>query len=306
KNINLVFDPKDLSTRIPVHAEFDPEKIVRAGGVKYQAWERKANAKKLIEHGLRGQLQIQSIVTGQLMINLDFLPNTKARLVSKDPDIIEIPTVPTVIQQVADKLQDIPIDEIIDKMTSALEGFNTLVNTPELQGVLKNTGPTLDEVKTLMKAVNEEFRPVIKQARALMNNVDRLVVKTDQHFDPLVAKVEKTLDEVGPMMSDLKVTMGKANTTLDETQKLADLANREAGPMIADLKKTMADAQAAMARAEKTLEAAEANFYEGSEFYETMTDTLQRANETARAGQILIEYLQRNPDAVVWGKKDRR
>ena len=308
-SVKLMFDPKDLSSQIPVRAEFDPEKIVRVGGgtgAIYQPWERKANIKKLIENGLRGQLGIQSIVTGQLMINIDFLPNTKARLVSKNPDEIEIPTIPTVLEEISQKLQDLPIDQIIDKITSALDGFEKVVTSPDLQAMMQNGGQTVDEVKKLMVSLNEEFKPVMKDTRNLMKNVEQLVVKVDRRFDPLVTKVEGTLDEVGPMVSDLKKTMVKVNSTLDSTQKLLDVANVEAAPMIADLKKTMADAQSAMARAEKTLDAAQANFYEGSEFYHTMTEALQTANETARAGQILIEYLQRHPDAVVWGKKDRR
>jgi len=83
----------------------------RAGEVKvqkYQFWERKRNINKLIENGLRGQLDIQSFVTGQLMVNLDFLPFTKARLVSKDPEEIEIPTVPTVLMEVTRSLQNSP------------------------------------------------------------------------------------------------------------------------------------------------------------------------------------------------------
>jgi len=258
------------------------------GDVKVQPWERRANIKKLIDTGLRAQLQIQSIVTGQLMINLDFMPGTKVRLVSKNPKEIEIPTIPTVLEEITQKLQNIPVDQIIDTITSSLEGFDKVINSPEIQGGMKNLGETLDELRNLMK------------------NVDQLVVKVDRKFDPLVTKVEGALDEVSPMVSDLKKTMVKVNSTLDSTQKLVDQANVEVGPMIADLKKTMADAQAAMNRAQKTLEAAESNFYEGSEFYHTMTETLQSANEAARSGQMLIEYLQRHPDAVVWGKQNRR
>ncbi len=305
-SVTLVLDPKDMSTRIPVHAEFDPEKIVKVGDVKVQVWERTENIKKLIDHGLRAQLQIQSIVTGQLMINLDFMPNTQARLVSKDSKEIEIPTVPRVLEEISDKLQNIPIDRIIDKMISALEGFEKIINSPEIQAGAKNMGETLDEVKKLMVSVNEEFKPMMKDTRNLMKNVDQLVVKVDRRFEPLVSKAEGALDEVGPMVSDLKKTLAKTDGTLGATRKLVDQVNGEVGPLTADLKKTLAEAHSAMARAQKTLEAAENNFYEGSEFYHTVTETLQRATEASVSAQLLIEYLQRNPDSLVWGRKDRR
>ena len=305
-SVRVVYDPNDKSFSIPVHAEFDPEKVVRAGEVKvqkYQFWERKRNINKLIENGLRGQLDIQSFVTGQLMVNLDFLPFTKARLVSKDPEEIEIPTVPTVLMEVTQKLAKLPMDKIIDQMTSVLEGIQTIVTSPGLQSGAKDLGPTLEELKKLTVSVNEEFKPFMKDTRKVMNNVDQLVAKVDRRFDPLVSKVEGALDDVGPVVSDLKKVLAKTDGTLDATRKLIDQVNGEVGPLTADLKKTLAEARSAMARAQQALVAAENNFYEGSEFYHTMTETLQQANEAARSAQLLIDYLQRHPDAVVWGKK---
>jgi paraquat-inducible protein B len=302
-SVQVVFDAKNMSTIIPVHAEFDPEKVVRVGEVKYHTWERGAKVKRLVEHGLRGQLQIQSIVTGQLMVNLDFMPYTEARLVSKGPKEIEIPTVPTVLEEVSQKLAKIPVDKVIDQATSSLEGFQKIITSPGLQSGAQDMGPTLDELKKLTISVNEEFKPFMKDTRKLMNNVDQLVVKVDRRFDPLVSKVEGALDDVGPMVSDLKKILAKTDGTLDATRKLVDQVNGELGPLTADLKKTLAEAHSAMARAKQTIEAAENNFFEGSEFYQTMTGTLQQANEAARSAQLLIEYLQRHPNAVIWGKK---
>lgn len=320
-SVQVHFDPKEFLAHspqkggeerahltIPVYAEFDPEKVVRVGGVKYQMWEKKGNVKKLIEHGLRGQLDIQSFVTGQLMINLDFMPYTEARLISKDPNEIEIPTVSTPLEELTQKLKKLDLDKIIDQMTSALEGIQEIVTSPGFQSGAKNMGPTLDELKKLTVSVNEEFKPFMKNTQNLMKNVDQLVTKVDRRFDPLVSKVEGALDDVGPVVSDLKKVLAKTDGTLDAARKMVDQVNVEMGPLTADLKKTLAEAHSAMARVQQTLDAAENNFFEGSEFYQTLTETLQQANEAARSAQALIEYLQRHPLPVtaVLGKGERR
>ena len=54
--------------------------------------------KPLIERGLRAQLEMQSLVTGQLIVQLGFLPDTPIRLVG-DGKVPEIPTVPTTMQE---------------------------------------------------------------------------------------------------------------------------------------------------------------------------------------------------------------
>ena len=73
-NISIRENPKDLTTRIPVIVEIDPDRIESSGG---QLDDQLA---QLIEHGLRAKLSLQSLVTGQLQIELDYLPDTKARL----------------------------------------------------------------------------------------------------------------------------------------------------------------------------------------------------------------------------------
>ena len=53
----------------------------------------------LVEHGLRAQLEMQSLVTGQLIVQLGFHPNTPVKLVG-DGTVPEIPTAPTTMQEV--------------------------------------------------------------------------------------------------------------------------------------------------------------------------------------------------------------
>jgi paraquat-inducible protein B len=52
----------------------------------------------LVEHGLRGQLNVESLLTGMLYVGLDFYPNTPLLyyLGSKSP-YPEIPKVPTTL-----------------------------------------------------------------------------------------------------------------------------------------------------------------------------------------------------------------
>ena len=72
-SIILQADFVKMKTQIPVIIEIEPDRCkVRTGERSY----RKV-AEKLIEMGLRAQLVMQSFITGQLMIELDFYPNSK-------------------------------------------------------------------------------------------------------------------------------------------------------------------------------------------------------------------------------------
>ncbi|MBW2268955.1 MAG: MCE family protein, partial [Deltaproteobacteria bacterium] len=63
-----VGDPKDLEIRIPVVVEFVQGSLHRLGA---EAQDSSANIARLVELGMRAQLQVQSLLTGQQMIALD-------------------------------------------------------------------------------------------------------------------------------------------------------------------------------------------------------------------------------------------
>ena len=72
------FDPGRIEVIIPVLYETDPERF-RHIGPQVIADDKELH-EALVAQGLRAQLQMQSLVTGQLVINMDFFPNSPAKL----------------------------------------------------------------------------------------------------------------------------------------------------------------------------------------------------------------------------------
>ena len=298
-DVELLFDLKDSSTKIRVVADYDPGSVVRVGVRElvreYSPRERVEGFRILIDRGLRAQLQMQSVLTGQLMINLDFMPGTPARLVGTNPDVVEIPTVPTTAEELAQKLAKLPIEETLEKLSKAIQGVEEMINSPEVQGGMKSLSRSAAELEKLVKSIHAEIKPLsdgihgtLKDARALINQADRvmndgqkLIQNVDRRVDPLASKVEGTLDATRNLVSEVNV---------------------EVGPVASDLKKTLEEARGAIAQAQKTLKAAEANYAEGSAFYYELTEALSGLNEASHSIGLLGEYLKRHPDSVLWGK----
>src|SRR5262245_31621951 len=91
------------TTRIAVFAELDPSSLAKQPG-RFDAREALARA---IRNGLRAQLGLQSIVTGQLFVSLVILPDTEPVTVGLEPAVMEIPTVPTLLQQFVDRFEKV-------------------------------------------------------------------------------------------------------------------------------------------------------------------------------------------------------
>ena len=203
-NIAIRTNREDLTTRIPVIVEIDPGSIEITGGSLENQLSR------LIKHGLRARLGLQSMVTGQLEIELDFMPDTKAILVGGKTKYAEVPTVPSALSKFAKELQKIPIQEIAHRVTAILASIEKFMDNPELNQSVHNLNQTILDMQKLVKDV-------------------------DRHVDPLAAGIKKTagaarpaIKEVGKAFANIAALTGEGSEerkqldrTLEELQAAA-------------------------------------------------------------------------------------
>jgi paraquat-inducible protein B len=119
----------------------------------------------LIAHGLRAQARSGNLLTGQLYISLDFLPN--APKVAYDPNLrpLEIPTAPgsfdklqEQLAQIVDKIHKIPFDSIGNNLNQTLGQLNTTLKQvngqvlPEFQNTLKGANQTFGVANNALSA----------------------------------------------------------------------------------------------------------------------------------------------------------
>ena len=103
---------------------------------------------------------MQSLITGQLLIALDFYPDAPAAQFQGDGTVPEIPTIPTVVEQLEEVVKNIKFDEILEKLTRTADGIEKLVNDPDLAKGIDNLNETLQELKILVNNVNHQVDPL--------------------------------------------------------------------------------------------------------------------------------------------------
>ena len=84
-------------------------------------------ARRLIESGIRARMLSQSLLTGQKYIELDFLPNEKARFAGLSRRYPELPTTTSSMEKLSqkgeelvDKLAALPVDQMLEDLRQAL------------------------------------------------------------------------------------------------------------------------------------------------------------------------------------------
>ena len=110
KKIAVTRNMTDLTARIPVYLDLDPSKVVVESSAPGKA---AAVFDRLLKAGLRAQLDMQSIVTGQLRVDLDFQPGITPALAGANADLPEIPSIPSKLQTLEGQFNDLPLKEIV-------------------------------------------------------------------------------------------------------------------------------------------------------------------------------------------------
>ena len=205
RNIELRYDGKDLSFLICVLVEFDPRRMVYIGHAPGTE-----HTDELIKKGLRARLELQSMVTGQLAINLDFFPDRPARLLGLDTKYPEIPTIASEIDEFINTAQQIPLKELAQKAMSALEGIDRIVNSPKVATGLDALSESLKEVRTVVHKIDNQIDPVLANMKDASDSLQRIVRKGDT----LPEQMEKSLIVV-------QDTMKQAEKTLASAQEIA-------------------------------------------------------------------------------------
>lgn len=170
--IDLLTNMENLDFSIPVYVRMENQGIKALG--KYDTKQELLDA--LIAKGLRARLTTQSFVTGQLMIELEVLPDTKVVLHPHHNKYVEIPTVLSPIGELSQGLQDLPIKESVEKFNKFFDGLNN--ELPKISKIVKNVDGLVSRNSGLGRDVLQNFDKAMinisEAAKSLRNLTDYL------------------------------------------------------------------------------------------------------------------------------------
>jgi paraquat-inducible protein B len=274
---------KNMSIEIPVIFKVDPGSFHSIGSMVAAVDEnKKQEMDAMIKKGLRARMEMQSFVTGQRMINLDYYPNTPVRLLGEKgidlgEDIIEIPTIKTIEQEIGKTLEDIPIGEVAESLQNSMKGIERFVTSEEFSKSLHYFKQSLKDARNLVRHVDEKVDPLFADVELILKDAQALLRNVNSQIDPLAGSIMQTAEDA---------------------RKLVNNVNKRVSPIQADLANTTKSLRA-------TLEEVDGMVSENSEFRYQIDIFLREIALAARSLRSFADYLERNPDALIRGKQRR-
>ena len=195
----------------------------------------KKMTQKLIKKGLKAQLQMESIVTGVLMINLDFDNKFPSNFVDKNGDYIEIPTLPSGLSQITQTLNKIPLDHILSKFSKILDNLEKVTSNDAISNIIDNLDKTIKNLENATNEVNSVFKKVDVEILPIMKNLDEMVKEAKETFIELkdvTANLNDMSSDDSKFRYDLEKTMEALTRASKSVETLTDYLNRNPNAVI--------------------------------------------------------------------------
>jgi paraquat-inducible protein B len=248
---------------LPVIFQLD-ERELKSKGATGAALEP-GELQSLIQQGLRAQLNMESLLTGLLYIDLGFHPDKPPQFFIEPGSgpYPEIPTIPTDLEQIREdatkalaKIEKINFNKLVDSITEAGLSVKQLAGDPDLH-------KAIDSINVIVN--DPSLRQAINSAKVTLGNVNKAVIA--------------------------------ATNVIEKTSPKID-------PLIASLQKSSNDLQNALVQARSTMASAQLIVSPGSPMTHKLDATLDELSDASRSIHDLADYLQRNPSALIRGKYD--
>jgi paraquat-inducible protein B len=151
-------------------------------------------------------------------------------------DPIEIPTVPTTLEQastaareIIDELRNVKFGPMVDNASQALESINNLVSSPALHTAVDGLPETMKNVNETVGSLHRLADDVSGRVDPLMKRLDTTLGSADQTFGTVrdTARSANTIIEPGaPLDHDLRKALQDISDAARALAQLADFLER--------------------------------------------------------------------------------
>lgn len=271
KSMALLADTGKMEVEIPILIEIDVEQFRTRDSRRAHL---EGNLDTLINRGLRAKLDLQSLVTGQYYIQLDFLPETPVSLKETAGDYQQIPTIKSQFTRLSEELSGIPLKQ-------------TVVNVEEITQLIK----VALEKGALVQLIGN-LNDTVSNVDQFVGNIDKEAQGLSTQLSTSLARAVSLLEEVS---SDINSVAIHSNTLLGNINDEVDPLSRELQATFITAQKSLTDVSHTLAITDKFIEDSDVRF--------KLAKALEEIAVASRSIRTLAGYLERHPESILKGRQ---
>jgi paraquat-inducible protein B len=262
-DLTIRYDEQRNHSVIAVVCEFSKDVISDNRGQLINVSDR-AELQSLVDRGLRARLEVQALATGMLFVGLDFMDPKENPPDPRTTDPRYI-VVPFVPSAIVE------FQASVTEILANLKKIDFAGISRGLTTVLADIRKHLDGID--LKGVTEQWKKTGAQIEGFTQGPE----------------IKRTFDNLNSAIGDLRATIAKLDGQIEPASK--------------DLAATMSEARKTVQAFSETAESAKDFIAAHAGLGDDLTGTLDHLNEAADAVKRLADFLERNPNALITGRK---
>jgi paraquat-inducible protein B len=233
-DVQIIYDPAKQEILAPVHFEVEPERIVGIG--RHAVTDVGAAVDMLVGRGMRATLQSANLLTGQMLVALEFVPDAPPATVTRQDGAFVIPTsdsgsisgLEASAAELLRKVNSIPFDSLGRNLDQTTAGLNDLVNGAQMKQVMTSLNTTLSSARDMVRNLDAGLTPTMKKLPDIAANLQ----KTMTDANGLVLSLQSGYGDNTQFNRDLDHLMIQLNDAVRSIRSLADLLERHPEALI--------------------------------------------------------------------------
>ena len=258
-DVRIRWNQDVFSTEIPVFVEIDLDRL----GMELDDTEE---LKREIAAGLRARLEMESMISGMLYIQLNYVQKPDPPVFyEKEPQYPEIPATPSPFDALGDlafkiayNFSSVDFKKIGDNINRSLEKLDKALEDLDAAGIGRSVKSAANSVTSLAGSPKiadllDNASQTVASIRSLSAGLEKMSAPLPEQIGILSARAQKTLESI------------------DETsERIRESLSEDSGTVVA------------------------------------LNDALREMAAAARSAKELAEFLERNPNAVLAGRETRQ
>lgn len=236
--VRLVYDISEADLRIPVLIELEPGRVGVIGDDGPDDGQDEpldlreqhhAAMVQLVSQGLRAQLTTGNLLTGGLVVTLDFHRDQPQASLKNEPPFPEIPSVPSGFDGLAQSATDVvnqiaalPIKDIGADVQNIVQELDHLVSSTDTQNSIETLSAALHDIRALIAKVDGQADPLLTAMFDMLKSVDLTLIQSRS----TLAATEGFVDQDSKIRHDLDTTLGEISGAARSIRIFADYLER--------------------------------------------------------------------------------
>jgi paraquat-inducible protein B len=269
-DIKLRVDLEEETFQVPVEYAIDLKPVTDTTGAPLDLDDPR-RLREQIENGLRAQLQLESIVTGKLYVELTYVsnPDSVVRAEARSRHL----QIPTELSPLA------KLGEGASGLMANLRQFDVTRINENLVTFLVNANEKLDKLD--------------------VEEINRSVLSTIESVQQVVES-----EDVRRALQDVPELTRRLNATIEDTHRLVNQVQGRVDPTAEELKATSKELRATLQQMRRTMKEVDQTLSTDSGVGYQMNEALLNLSKAAEALRVLVRSLEQNPSMFIRGKQE--